>query len=477
MQFAARPCNPWVRMKLLLLIPDGVGVRNFVLGPFLGQAAAVSTVDVLHVLPEGLRARYAAAVTAPVGWRELKAYDDEPLSFLLRSSLAYAQMYWVDSYPMRWVRRQPVTGSRRTRAAVGLARLIGRAAAGPRRIRMLDRLHYAAAGQKKEVEHYRRLLAEMRPSVLFCSHQRPVNILPPVLAARSLGIPTATFIFSWDNLTSKGRIAAPFDHFLVWSDLMREELVRYYPEVSPDRVHVVGTPQFDPYADQQLLWSREEFFGRVGADPRRPLLCFSGGDVSTCPEDPEHVRVLMELIRAGRVRGDPQVLLRPMPVDVGTRYDEVRARFPELIYAKPQWVHPPGDHWATVTPLPEDLQFLVNLAHHADLNINRGSTMTLDFAIHDTPVVNVAFNVASPPPFDMPLWELYHQYEHYRPVIELGAARFSRTPDELADHINAYLADPTLDRDARRRFVELEVGVPVGQSSRRTVDVLTRIAS
>ena len=35
--------------------------------------------------------------------------------------------------------------------------------------------------------------------------------------------------------------------------------------------------------------------------------------------------------------------------------------------------------------------------HHADLNINLGSTMTLDFGLHDRPVVNVAFDVADPP--------------------------------------------------------------------------------
>ena len=130
--------------------------------------------------------------------------------------------------------------------------------------------------------------------MLLCSHHRPPRILPPVLAAKSLGIPTATFIFSWDNLTSKGRIAAPFDHYLVWSELMRQELLRYYPDVSGRSRPRGRRPQFDPYADEDLLWSREEFCRRIGADPSRPLICFSGGDAGTCPEDPEHVRLLAE---------------------------------------------------------------------------------------------------------------------------------------------------------------------------------------
>ena len=88
---------------------------------------------------------------------------------------------------------------------------------------------------------------------------------------------------------------------------------------------MVGTPQFEPYADPGLLWPREEFFRRIGADPARPLICYSGGDAGTCPEDPEHVRVLMELVRAGRIEGHPQVLVRPVPVDDGKRYADVRA--------------------------------------------------------------------------------------------------------------------------------------------------------
>lgn len=462
--------------NVALLTPDGVGVRNFVLGGFLKQASERGQVHTLHVIPEKMLAAYRSGLNGTVHWHSLVSYQDKPLSFILRRSLSYAQMYWVDSRPMRYMLNQPVTGSWRTQAAVRTARLIGQAAASPRKIQMLDRWHCSAVSRLPEVEHYRQLFKKIKPSVLFCSHQRPTEILPPVLAARSLGIPTATFIFSWDNLTSKGRIAAPFDHYLVWSEHMCRELLQYYPDVTRERVHVVGTPQFDPYADKSLLWPREQFFSRIGADPSRRLICFSGGDATGCPEDPEHVRVLMDLIRDGSIRGNPQVLLRPAPVDDGSRFGGVRKNYPELIYARPAWIHAEPNNWARVIPLPEDVQFLANLTHHADLNINLASTMTLDFAIHDKPVVNVAFNVVDPPPFGEPAWEFNYNFEHYRPVVEFGAARFARSPAEYAAHVNAYLEDPSLDRDNRRRLVELEVGAPLGESSQRIVEVLERIA-
>jgi hypothetical protein len=192
--------------------------------------------------------------------------------------------------------------------------------------------------------------------------------------------------------------------------------------------------------------------------------------------DTDHLRVLLELIRAGKIRGRPQVLVRPAPTDQSGRFERVAADFAELIVAPPCWRNTaPGD-WQRVIPCPEDVQFLANLTYHADLNVNFGSTMTLDFAIRDKPVVNVAFDVRDPPTLGMSLWDYLCLFEHYRPVIELRAARFARSPGQLVSQINDYLDDPTLDQEGRRRFVELEVGVPVGASSQRIVDVLESIS-
>ncbi|HMV83902.1 MAG TPA: hypothetical protein PLD20_19990 [Blastocatellia bacterium] len=462
-------------MKAVLLIPDGVGVRNFLIGPFMHLAEELDECHVLHGIPDALLPKYRNG-NQNVGWHPLLPYTETPLSSVLRYAIAFAHMNWGDTQAMRYVRNRPINGSWRRRGVQYTAKLTGRLAASPAGIQALDRWHCSVVEHVPEVERYRQLFERIKPNVVFCSHQRPPIVLPATLAARSLGIPTATFIFSWDNLTSKGRIAAPFDHFLVWSELMREELLRFYPDVTPGRVHVVGTPQFDPYATPELQWSREEFFTRVGADLSRPLLCYSGGDTGTAPEDHLHIRALMELIRGGEIKGNPQVLLRPAPVDDGARYDEVRRDYPELLYAAPAWIHTDPGNWASVVPSADDVQFLANLTRHADININLASTMTLDFAIHDRPVVNIAFDMADPPIHGKPLWDYYYQFEHYQTVVKIGAARFARTRTELATHVNAYLENPALDREARRKLVEVEVGLPIGQSSRKIIETLRQIS-
>lgn len=460
-------------MTVAVLLPDGVGVRNFVLGPFLDRLAARGPVLALHCIEGAELPRYRDGAPAAVSWEPLQRYRENPGAFLLRYLAGEAHMYHCGTRAMRYNLSRPIRGSWRTRMARVAARRLARVCATPRAIGAISNLGQRIAGSSPEIRHYREILARYGVHTLFCSHQRPPSILPVVLAARELGIRTGTFIFSWDNISTKARIAAPFDDYYVWSNLMRDELLTFYPEINSDQVHVVGTPQFDPYANGDLLWSRQEFCRRIGADHTRPMICYSGGDVGTCPEDPAHVRILLEEIRAGRITGSPQVLLRPMPVDDGQRYARLCADYPELIYLPPAWSKSASGDWAGFLPLPDDTQLLANLTAHSDVNVNVASTMTLDFAIHDRPVVNVAFDVASPPVLGEPMGDLYYSFEHYRPVVELGAVRVARSREQLAAGVNAYLSDPSADRAGRAALVALQVGSTLGTASSQLADVIT----
>jgi hypothetical protein len=463
-------------MRLAFLVPDGTGIRNFVLGRFLRCLPAGSEAHVFHGIPEHVRPRVTAGINGNTHWRPLERFRPFGFTDLLQGSLAYAQMYWAQTTSMKRTLSLPIRGTASRRAKQHAKRRLGRLAASPRRMQMLERAAFQAIRRTPEAEFYRQEFRSIKPTVLFCSQQLSGDTIPAVVAARELEIPTAAFIFSWDNLTSKGRIVMPFDYYLVWSQYMKDELLRYYPTVAAERVMVVGTPQFEPYADPNLLMSREEFFRTLGADPARPLFCYSGGDEGTCPEDPEHVRVLMELIRSGAIEGRPQVVLRPVPVDDGTRYQSVRKQYPELIFSPPKWIHAETGQWSQFIPLAEDVKLLANLTHHCDLNLNLGSTMILDFGMHDKPVVNVAFDIADPPVFGMPVYDFYYTYEHLRPVLEFGATRIARSREELAGHVNAYSRDPGLDREGRRQLIDLQVLKPLAESTRRLTDALASIS-
>ncbi len=454
-------------MNTLLLVPDGVSLRNFVLGRTAGLLSEAGEVtiwaDPSLPVPDG---------QAAVGtWDTLDAYPERLAEASLRRTLEYAHLRALDTPGSRFVLALPIPGSPRSRAL----RLAARTASQPfgtlDRVQRLVARHDQLAAGRPEVDVAARRLAEVAPDVVLCAHQRPLAVLPVILAARRVGIPTATFVFSWDNLTTKGRMAAPFDHYLVWSAHMAAELHRFYPDVSIDRAHVVGTPQFDPYADPDRPSTRAALASRLGLDADRPIVCFTAGDAGTCPDDPYHLSVLLELVRAGRVEGDPHIVLRTAPVDPGGRFDDVRERYPELVEAAPDWAHGEGRQWHAAYPTSDDVEALSVLTAGADVNVNMASTMSIDFALRDTPVVNLGFDQH---PSDNRAAE-YYRFTHYQPVVELGAVRVAVDPTHLADEVSRYLREPDLDRAGRRAVVELELGVEMGRSSDAVVAALEHI--
>jgi hypothetical protein len=115
-----------------------------------------------------------------------------------------------------------------------------------------------------------------------------------VVAAKENRVPTSAFIFSWDNLTSKGRIPVLFDHYLVWSELMKREMLHFYPQTSPDSIHISGTPQFETYFYDDFGYSKAEFYAKIGMDSafNGKLILYSCGDKSTSPNDDYYISIL-----------------------------------------------------------------------------------------------------------------------------------------------------------------------------------------
>ncbi|MPT36201.1 MAG: UDP-glycosyltransferase, partial [Flavobacterium sp.] len=89
---------------------------------------------------------------------------------------------------------------------------------------------------EKQTAYFReckKVLETEKPAMVFCTNQRPMTAIAPLLAAQELGIPTVTFIFSWDNLP-KATMVVETDYYFVWSDFMKAELLKFYPYIKAE---------------------------------------------------------------------------------------------------------------------------------------------------------------------------------------------------------------------------------------------------
>src|SRR5437879_3425625 len=195
-------------MKSLLLVPDGVGIRNFLCSRFVDLLARDGEVVIWHATPKpALPELRNGAVT----WAPLPLFREGIPERILRRAKVYGQLYgWPDpgsDIMLRWMR----PGGRLLNRVVGHAsQLAGWVCSSPAGLVTLEKLHAAASERSAYMKLFEDELARQAPDLVFCTHQRASRAVPAMLAARRLGIPTATFIYSWDNLP-KGRMAVQAD--------------------------------------------------------------------------------------------------------------------------------------------------------------------------------------------------------------------------------------------------------------------------
>jgi len=165
------------------------------------------------------------------------------------------------------------------------------------------------------------------------------------------------------------------------------------------------------------------------------------------------------------------LLIRVHPRDDLAAYRRFEQR-PHVIVEKPFRTGRLAEGSA-VDPTGDDRRHLANTLVHSDVVVNVASTIAIEAAICDTPVVNIGFDGAEPRPF-LDSAARYYRYTHYRPLVENRAVRVASTPDEMVSHVARYLDQPDLDRTGRARAVEEQCYRADGRSAERVADFVLR---
>ena len=275
------------------------------------------------------------------------------------------------------------------------------------------------------------ILIEVNPSQIFCSHQRGLQCATIFAVATDLGIKTTTVIYSWDNLP-KARLALQAENYLVWSDYMKAEMELYYPEILQDKVLVTGTPQFECYKDKNNCIPKEEFYTTYNLDLNKKIICFSGDDSITSPDDPKYLNDLAEELQNSGLDKEYQILFRRCPVDISGRYDAFVDKYQHLIKpAAPLWNFDAASSWTTIYPLREDIKLLVSTAFYSDVVVNLGSTMAFDFAMFDKPCIFINYDQEVKHNKEWSVNTIY-QFQHFRSMPNKNCVIWWNEKNELS---------------------------------------------
>lgn len=316
---------------------------------------------------------------------------------------------------------------------------------------------------RRSEELYGELLSRDCSLVLASHVHLPVEA-PLIYGARAHGIPTLGILNSWDNVY-KGVACHP-DHIVTWNDLNKQELVEF-EGYEPESVTPVGAPAFDPYFDARDQWTREEFCRRLQLDPQRPILAYATiGQFVKFFEETNLLDLLLEGAERGALLGDPQVVVRLHPWSRTEMFEKYRHGANVRLTRYENYVPTLG--WC---PTRDEVVLAGNLLRHADVCLTPGSTMALEACIFDTPVVIPVFNTYQPE-----VWAAYYRKfclaMHFGRLVNEKILPAARTPEELFDWINRFLASPELQRENRSRIVHEYIQFTDGGS----VDRLAHLA-
>lgn len=459
--------------KLGVVITDGVGFRNFILSDFLVEAEKTfDEVVILSCLPSEVYTEFVTNSKII----ELEVFEENFKTWFFRKAkeIAHLKLHQKDNFG---IQDSLKINNSKFRTSRGYAtRFIFKLTSVFHSEKWIQRfnLWQQKSFRKNPITiDYKAILEKENFDLLFFTHQRPPFIAPLVYQAENLKIKTASFIFSWDNLASKGRMAANFDYYLVWSELMKTELQQFYTSVKKENIEVVGTPQFEPYVLERYKSDKELFFEKFNLDLNKKTICFSCGDISTSKNDELYIETIANAIKDGKIK-EVNFIIRTSPAEDPIRFATFVERFPFLKWNYPKWKLSRENHqesWSQRIPSLEDLKDLRGLLEFSDLNINMLSTMSLDFMQFDKPVINTVFGNPKNGLYDD---QRFLNYAHILNVVNSNATKIVKNQEELINAINLYLENSDLDSENRKQFIKMQVSKPLPNTGKRIAETLLK---
>jgi FkbM family methyltransferase len=298
---------------------------------------------------------------------------------------------------------------------------------------------------------YDAFLREQQPDVLLLSPVVHFGSAQAdlVASARRLRIPVGMLLFSWDNLSTKGRLHRSPDWMFVWNERQRVEAgqLHGFPE---DRVVVVGAPRFDSFFALRRQMSAEEFLAPLGLDPPAPTLLYVCSSPFVSAEELPFVRRWLAALRGapGAARR-ANVIVRPHP-DIALLPAEApveQFRWPAAKGMQGLVSRPFDDAHALVLRTSDRaMQGLYECIAHSAAVVGLNTSAELEAAIVGKPVYTV---LAGDSDADGQASTLHF---HYLLEPHGGFVRGAGSLDEHIAQLDAEVALPS-DGAAIRRFV------------------------
>lgn len=462
-----------MKKKVFVFFPDGVGLRNFAFTDFktIGEQMGFD----IHYWNNTI-----FSLKDNLGFNEVKI-EDHTVHKLLpiytrarkRAELNVSKNKFNDAVYPTYKFPFSYKGLKNTFKSLYTKLLIGLHSSEKGIVRLREKINTLERSTSK-YKYCKAQLEEHRPDLIFCTTQRSTQSISALLAAKDLGIPTVAFVYSWDNVPKAMQVVET-DYYFVWSDLMKAEVLKYYPFVKEEQVFVTGTPQFEPHFNENLKQSKAEFFKAYNLDINKKYICYSGDDETTSPLDQYYLEDLANAVRSLNDKGENlAIIYRKCPVDFTPRYDAVIEANKDIIEViDPIWKQV-GDQWNQVLPAKEDFKLLYNVCEHSEFVTNVCSSTVFDFVAHNKPCIYYNYEQPQLKKGIRDIGQNY-KYVHFRSMPSHEAAVFCTNKKDLETKVKHILKGKTSNVNEGLNWFEIVAGKHPTEASKHIWETINTL--
>jgi hypothetical protein len=281
------------------------------------------------------------------------------------------------------------------------------------------------------------------------------------------GTPVCNVVLSWDNTSGMGMAGYNPDFVVAWTENMKKELIRLN-DISEEKIYVGGVAHFDHYYDETLVLEKKILMNKLGLDMDKRIIFYATKSPKRFPWGPSLVEDIALSIENNLIDKNAQILVRIHPLhyrrekgkfvfqNILDEFNRIELKYPSVVLNKPKMLSKEVDFY-----MDDSEEILVySILKHASVMLNMFSTMAIEAAILDLPIINVCIQDKCKSDLGKSKQDIMVDYwqSHNQRIIQTEGAKTAFTHDELIDDINYYLNNPFADSDKRKLIVNNEAG-------------------
>ena len=267
----------------------------------------------------------------------------------------------------------------------------------------------------------------------------------------------------WDHL-DKYFLPFKVDTLLVPSAQVGDAAVQHQ-SYDASAIRVVGYPHFDFMLDDSYAEPREQLIAQLGIPEGAKYILYISGS-AYCPHEPDIIETMLKWIDEGTLGEQMYIVILPY-ISGRTKdrtIDEIKfsrfANHPRVrIYEKEFW----GDLEKSI--------YFTNILRHADTILAVYTTMVLEAALYDRPIIATPFDGYQALPYHKSI-RRFEQMDHFKEVLRSGAMHRSENFGDLLSALQAYVRDGSIDHDKRENLRSTICGPLDRRTGERIVQLL-----